>query len=311
MAQAVASDDRQALLNLVTVADLRNADVTDGLVDKLMIPTVNALSESGDHRWPNAVWGRRQNSLLSSLSDAQVEEVLGALVAVPRLDWREEEILSAIAISKPILVIDFFGQRLAARETISGYSPIPFQFHHLHEELIKEAPYAVVAAHRWFESDPDLFSYRGGRFVANVFAGAWALLEPELRKFVEADGKDLKFVVQVLRAFEGEEFLHPLIKDVIARLNPKSDLLGEIELALDESGVVSGEFGFVDLYKQRREQIIGWLDDDRPHVREFAERKIRSLERMIAAEQRRAEEDYELRKRNWGIPENDPDKNEG
>jgi hypothetical protein len=43
-----------------------------------------------------------------------------------------------------------------------------------------------------------------------------------------------------------------------------------------------------------------WLDDPREPVVDFAKKQIRALENRIAAEQRRAEADYELRKRDWG-----------
>jgi len=304
MKGAIEHNDRQTLFNLVTVADLRNADVTGGLVDRILIPAIGALTDSGDHRWPNAVWGRRADSAFNSLSDTQAQFVLSALISVPRLDWREEEILSTIAISKPKAVIDFFGERLDAKlESEAGYEPIPFQFYSLHEQLVKEASYAVDVSHRWFGRAPALFAYRGGRFVANVFSHAWTILELELRKFVDGKNPDLNFVVQVLRTFEGEEFLHPLVQEIIDRLEPESELLEEVDLVLSESGVVSGEFGFVELYKKRRDQITNWLGDERPRVREFAEKHIRSLERRIAAEKRRAEQDYELRKRNWGSGE--------
>jgi hypothetical protein len=253
----------------------------------------------------------RRGSAFKSLDESQALTVLRALVRAPRLDWHEEDVLGAIARARPHLVIDFFGYRLALKaEVESEYNPIPFQFYRLHEVLIKSANYAVESARRWYETDPLLFVYRGGRFLTNVFQNAWPALETQLRPYVAGDESDLKFVLQVLRTFEGENFLHPIVKDLVARLHRDSDLLQEAAHVLTESGVVSGEFGFVELYKQRRDQMLGWLDDERAPVREFAEKHIRSLERMIAVEQRRAEEDYEMRKREWGIEDDEPKKEE-
>jgi hypothetical protein len=78
--------------------------------------------------------------------------------------------------------------------------------------------------------------------------------------------------------------------------------VSDIERALEATGVVSGEFGFVSAYQEKRRAIEPWLEDKRRRVRKFAERYIRSLDRAIAAEQRRAETDLELRKHQF-----DPD----
>jgi hypothetical protein len=67
--------------------------------------------------------------------------------------------------------------------------------------------------------------------------------------------------------------------------------------------VVAGEFGLVEAYRTRKVQIETRLSDPRPQVRRFAERFIRRLEQSIAAEQRRAEEDKELRRLRYEDPE--------
>lgn len=62
----------------------------------------------------------------------------------------------------------------------------------------------------------------------------------------------------------------------------------------------SGEFGFVHAYEAKKHEIEPWLEDPHLAVQAFARRYQRSLDRQIAAEQRRSEEALELRKRDWG-----------
>ena len=57
----------------------------------------------------------------------------------------------------------------------------------------------------------------------------------------------------------------------------------------------------VEVYKQRKSQIELWLTDPREKIRLFAQRQLRSLDREIAVEQRRSEEQLELRKRRYDI----------
>jgi hypothetical protein len=68
---------------------------------------------------------------------------------------------------------------------------------------------------------------------------------------------------------------------------------------LESPGVISGQFGFVEAYQRKKDEVFSWLSDARPKVRAFAERYQRTLDRSIAAEQRRSETDYELRRREW------------
>jgi hypothetical protein len=276
------------------------------LVDRLLIPAIQALTALGEYSWPRAVWGRK--STFRSLNVEQARAVLGALVPAPRLDWDDEEILTAIAEDNPKLVVDMFSARLEReREPGKTYDAVPFQFSSLDDVLINASEYVIDTARSWYSKDSRLFMFRGGRLVGNVFAKNWSLLETELRRFLDGDQEDIAFILQVLRAYEGEEFLHPLLKDVVERLDAESDVLRDAEAVLDESGVVVGEFGFVELYQQRRDLMKKWLEDPRQRVRDFAEKHIRALENRIAAEQQRAQADYELRKRNWGSDENSAD----
>ena len=66
------------------------------------------------------------------------------------------------------------------------------------------------------------------------------------------------------------------------------------------SGLVSGEFGFVEAYRRKKSELALWLSDPRESVQSFARRHMLSLDRQIAAEQRRSEEELELRKRDYG-----------
>ena len=111
---------------------------------------------------------------------------------------------------------------------------------------------------------------------------------------------DAEFVIEVLKNYHGQVVLHDLFKDLIEALPEGSPLLGEISVALESAGVVSGEFGQVATYLRKKDEIKPWLDDPREKVRSFAHNQILGLERQIADEQRRAEQGLELRRRNFG-----------
>jgi hypothetical protein len=116
---------------------------------------------------------------------------------------------------------------------------------------------------------------------------------------------DMGFVLQVLQAYQGQQTTHAVVKELVARLSEDDQRLEIAEICLQSTGVISGEFGRVDAYRTRKAQIEIWLTDARPQVRSFAERFVRRSEQSIAAEQRRAEQNKEMRKRHYDDPEKD------
>jgi hypothetical protein len=114
---------------------------------------------------------------------------------------------------------------------------------------------------------------------------------------------DVGFIFQVLRAYQGQQTTHEVVKELVARLPEDDQRLKIAEICLQSTGVVGGEFGFVEAYRTRKAQIETWLTDTRARVRSFAEKFGRQLEQSIAAEQRRAEQHKEMRRRHYEDPE--------
>lgn len=87
------------------------------------------------------------------------------------------------------------------------------------------------------------------------------------------------------------------------RALPADDpLLSDITVILQSTSVVSGEFGFVEAYTRKKQEMADWLTDADAPVRAFAESYVRLLDRRISAEQRRSEEGIEMRKRMYDDP---------
>ncbi|MFM8940026.1 MAG: hypothetical protein ACKOEY_08505, partial [Phenylobacterium sp.] len=94
----------------------------------------------------------------------------------------------------------------------------------------------------------------------------------------------------------GNRASHDLLKRIIDELAPDNRLLGGVEDALWDMGVVYGEFGVMEHYAARKTDLEAWLHDPRETVRTFASAFIRKLDSMIASAQRSAEADIALRR---------------
>jgi ppGpp synthetase/RelA/SpoT-type nucleotidyltranferase len=305
---AIEVGDDVAVLNAVSTSALRHGDVEEGLIDRVFQPALDYLIEKGNTRWVNAVWpSRKEKSLLEDLKSEQADRVLASLVQHPQIDHRVEDILASIAASWPTKVVDFFDSRLRVEQksTVGDkirYEAIPFKFYRLHGQLEKIPEYLVEKSRSWFEEDNLLFQYRGGQLLSIVFPNFPPEFERILQSLIEGrDKADIEFVAKILRTYDdGQVFINSLCKEIVALLPPEDPLLNEIEAALDSTGAVSGQFGFVDAYKRKKMEIELWLNDPRERVQSFARHHLRRLDKRIAFEQRRSEEDLEMRKREYG-----------
>ena len=113
-------------------------------------------------------------------------------------------------------------------------------------------------------------------------------------------GADYDFAIAILENYQGEVPTHTVLKDLLDRLPDDDPRLVKLELCLIQTGVVTGEFGWVDTYRARKDEIRPWLEDSRLKVRRFAAQYISGMDQRIAQEQRNAEMERELRLREYG-----------
>jgi hypothetical protein len=159
--------------------------------------------------------------------------------------------------------------------------------------------YQLVAPVRsWFRADDPLFRFHGGRLLAAVFRA----FPDELAKLLSdtaANGSDddFGFILGILQNYKGEPATHVLLKALVNRRPEDDRRFVEIEICLQNTGVVGGEFGFVQAFRRKKAEMASWLEDDRPPVKTFAKEYTRKLDGRIASEQRSAEHSKELRNR--------------
>lgn len=292
----------------------RYKDGTSDLIDAIILPGIAYFTEQRDARWVNLAWFLpRDKSPLTELTDVQVEAFLKNLIYSPRIETHAEMVLAILADRHVMRVFDFFGERLkysTARDDEDSYEAIPHHFYTLHKCFSSIANHAVDTVRTWFVTGDSLFQFTGGRMLSSSFPDFPAAFEQKLRSYIEDNNReDVEFVVRVLSAYRGQPSLYETCKAIVRALSPDDTLLSNVQIVLETTGVVSGEFGFVEAYKQKREALLPWSSDVDPKVKAFAEQYIGSLDRQIAAEQRRSEEDLEMRKRRYDSPQSDEDQN--
>lgn len=303
---AVETGNDDAVWSVLAAASVRYDSSQDLSIRAVALSALRHLGGKGDLRWVNAMTmgpHPERSPLLLGLEESEVRELLSFLVSYPRIEYRVEDLIAALAKTWPEAVIDFFGRRLRHEraEPQTGYDAVPYQFHSLNTVLAAHVEAILAAARSWFEEDQSLFEYRGARLIKGLCPGFSDRMEELLLERVTGGDRDeVAFLLSIMRAYDGEVFLHRLCKEIIAVLPAQDKLLNLVGIVLDSMGATIGEFGRVEGFRRRKTEIEPWLQDDRQAVREFAKRHLHGLDQQINAEQRRSEERLALRKLEYG-----------
>lgn len=304
-----------AVSSAVEVATARYKDFGEELIEGVLLPGIDWLEQHGHRHWLSGglsiVHGK--DSPFRKLTEQQAHRVLHHLVERESIDTRLDYLLGAIGKAHPKVLVDFLGSRvrrerelMVDREVLERYEAIPFQFHKANEVLKSVPEYMLQQMQAWYREDSKLFSLRAGRLTHSVYQKITPELAAAFTGLIETgDRETLEFVLELLERFEGAEQTRPLYKAIISKARSDDALLRSVSAGLDATSVVSGEFGMAEAYKERRAAVAQWLDDGDEKVRRFAKKQVATFDRMIAAEQRQAEEDLELRKRTWGTGPSD------
>jgi len=300
--------DISSVRQVVTVTIARYQEAGVGVLQELLYPALEVLTSQKDASWIFDAWFRKEARQLFAKLDAEgVEHVFRNLMMLTKIDYHAEEVLSLIAQREPERVMDFLCQRLALEskersdDGTREFQAIPFEFHKLQESLSKIARVAVHAVLKQFRLDASLFTYRGATLLKNIFPNFSEEFEAELLRLVREGGEtNLAFVVGILRSYHGEPFIHRICKEIVKAVPGDNPLRNEVAIALETTGVVSGEFGMAEAYERKRQEVLDWLADPDERVKSFAKRYITDLEKMRDAERKRAEEGIALRKFRFG-----------
>ena len=301
-AKAVELRDLSTIAMILKVAATDVGESRHVAVSRLFIPALKSLTAAKDANWILDSWYSPEiRVFLGKLGRTEIDLVLDNLSYLDRIDYQAEEILSLLAERSPEKVLELLFRRLSSeeRDGISSdeYEAIPFQLHKLDKPLAEDAATTMRIARSNFDGDYGTFVWRGARLIMMIFSQFPPEFEAELLRLInEGDEKDLEFVIAVLRNYDGQAFVQNVCKAIIRKIPFESEWRTEVYVALQNTGVVSGEYGFAEAYERKRTEIEGWLTDESERVRTFAAWYIDGLDQMIDADRKRADEGNALRK---------------
>jgi ppGpp synthetase/RelA/SpoT-type nucleotidyltranferase len=281
--------------------------------DAFLRDALTFLNDRKDPRWISEAWFlQKATKFYEAMTPDRTAQILQNLGYLREVNYRTERILLRLAERQPEAVWDYFGARLA-RETAEGeedqrFQAVPFRFNGLEKELSRDPRLAIRKGLSWFARDQKLFQFRGGRLLSSAFPDCTPPFAAALAELVRTGGEaETDFALSILQNYRGENSTHVVLKEVVSRFADDARKMTRVRVSIDATGLVSGDLGFVVAWRAKKESLTDWLSDDRPAVKAFAERHIAELDVMIAAEQRRAETEREMRNRSFDEEDADAD----
>jgi hypothetical protein len=297
---AIAANDQSTVMDLVSLCIEQHDSKHKPLVDEVFVPAIKLLMSHKNPRWAFGWWSPKQaKPFFSSLSAAHADLVIQSLLPFGRIAHQAERVLSYVAETHAALIWAFFLQRLEDKQEHEDdrYEAFPHRLHDLVKPLSRDVRLAVDAVHARYRPNDPLFRFRAGRLLSTVFPAQSQDFLSVLADMAEnGPDDDINFILGVFENYEGPPAIHGILKTLVNRLPEGDSRLVRIDICLQSTGVVAGEFGFVQAHRRKRTEFQPWLEDERPKVKAFAEEYLRTLDGRIASEQRSAEQGVELRK---------------
>jgi hypothetical protein len=305
--KATQLDDFDTVAAVISVAVSNYNNAKPWLINDLFLPALEVLTERSKVNWIFDFWFRRESRVvMRDLGEQEIDLVLRNLLALGTIDYQAEEVLYLIAQKAPQKVLHFLCQRLFANskdsEKLSNpFDAIPYRLHKLNEPLSKIPGEAVRVVREQYDGDYSMFIFRGARLLKTIFPQFPAEFETELLNVVRVGGNtNLEFALAVLRNYEGEPFIHKVCKEIIRLLPSDSSFRTEVAIAMESTGVVTGEFGMAEAYERKKDEMKDWVSDPDEKIQEFAKWYIAGLDQISAVERKRSEEEIALRKYRYG-----------
>jgi hypothetical protein len=300
--RATENEDQWALTELVGVACAKYSVDPQYVIERIFRPAITTLNRLGSAHWIENIWFNKDaRELVTGLGDTDRKLVFVALAMLKEISYRAEEILIPLVAADPEGVIKLFGDRIGNDERSANYEAIPFKFYRLQESLAAHSELLIQKVRSWYRDKDPLFQFRGGKFLAEIYPTFDDQFGGKLTQLVrDGSDEDIRFVIAVMRNYEGEEFLHRVCREIVLRKHGNEQIMSDVEMVLYSTGVVSGEYGHAEAYEKKILEMKPWLNDSEGEVVKFATKFIEMLQRSADSERERADEEIALRKHRFG-----------
>jgi len=273
------------------------------------IEVIKVLSKLKNTWWVNNLWFKG-DSILDDLSKEDWEPIFKGLLLIPTIDYHVEEILKHVAEKNSERVISFFHDRVGIkskkkRGIDDRYDGVPFNFHKLGETFRPHAKVIVPLLLDWYDDGDKkhnwLYQWEASHMFEEIFPSFDPVLERALITVIKrGTKKSRRIVFSILSKYKGGQSLWGIVRVIIkqyAGTKEYEEVRDHLFGYLSQTGVVTGEDGFVRALEAKKTEIQNFKKDFSRVIKKFAKEYEEYLNHRIIAEQKRTDEQIELMKR--------------
>jgi hypothetical protein len=298
--------DFNALNNIVrTIVQIYSKHSDD--LKPLLINAIEFLSSNRNFWWTNQIWFK-VDEIFVNFTEADFERIIESLLHIENIDYQVESMLKPVAERHPIKIVSLLHDRIKIKTTKKRgagdrYDAIPYDLEQLAVPLRKHESEIIPVILSWYKEGGKkhqwLYKWEASQLLEKLFPGFNQALETTLVKLVDSGDKESREIIfSVIGKYEGQDFLWGLVSALVNKYQ-NTDHYKEVRDSLlgylSQTGVVSGEDGFVKAYQEKKRSIQKFKKD--PSLAVFVQEYEDYLDLRIRDEQKRTDEGIELMKR--------------
>lgn len=307
--KAIRTKDSESLCYFLRVLDARSELISNDEIGILFEKIFVYFNACENVSWVNHVWfSQKAKSLIRSLSNSNVKLVFENMVYISNLDHRVESILAGISSDHIDKIFSLFERRIEYRKRVDKsylgrYEDIPFNFYVLDKVLANHPNEIIKLIKTHYEYNLGVANYG----VAGLLKKCFTSFEQQLVDiiFEQLDPSlddELNAILAIVSSYEGDSSVLPIIRRLLENDSGfDQDKAYRIGDSLMSTGVVHGEYGMVEAYKQKLESISPWKEDCNPQIAKFACIFYEQVQKNIDQEIKRVEERVAIEKHKYGI----------
>ncbi len=233
--------------------------------------------------------------------------LVNKLVQKNVLDDYDTRILAAYGEINIFKLIDFFKIRILRRPKLKlikltdyRYDSIPYHLGEIGKLIGGHKDYGKILEKiidEWIpETKDSMLSYEGREFIHNVSPDLDSKLKEILMNKIKVSKSKAKDVLLLLSEFDGNQSIDDLCIEAIKRYDDE-DIRSMVSSAIYATGGVTGEYGFYNAHKERRDRVLKWKHGNNKCLKQFIIDFSKSLSKDMQKEKERVEVREELIKR--------------
>ncbi len=287
-------DINQLVELLLTIC--RNYKLKKSSIEQF-IKIIEKFTEKNYFNWPQRISFMIED-IANDFSKGDYKIILKNLVNKKDIEYDTEKILKPLVKKYPEEIIYFFYERVKlAKSGGDLIDSIPYNFQIIREELYNNVEFIVPKVLEWLKEDGWEYKWEAGHLLNIIFPTIDNKFKEILINLIKEKNDDkLNTLFWILDKYRGTIDVLEIVYEIIKNFKITNKIRNRLFSLLSQTNVVTGEYGLVNAYKNKIEEIKPWLSDDASEIIEFARGYINYLENLVKYETARVDKELDLMK---------------